>query len=351
MKPYSIVAMMSGTSLDGMDLVLCRFHSENGKWIYEVEKAVTIGYSNEWKKKLSAAQNLGAVEFIMLHNEFGSFIGKEIRNFLGNDGKADFVASHGHTVFHQPDKRLTFQLGSPPYISAECMLPVVSDFRTPDVALGGQGAPLVPVGDRMLFYEYGFCLNLGGFANISNDVNGARIACDLCPVNIVANELSLISGNEYDRDGIIGRGGNLVRELTDELNKLEFYSVKGPKSLGREWVESEFMPVVKKYRLSVPDSLRSFYEHVSDQICGYINRFPPSNVLVTGGGAFNLFLMELIRTKCRSGIIIPGELVVKYKEAIIFAFLGLLRYLNQINCLASVTGARKDSSSGGIYLG
>lgn len=345
-----VVGIMSGTSLDGIDIALCNFFTENGKWSFEIDKAETFVYSDEWRTRLSSAQDLAAEEFVFLHNDYGSYIGKCIRTFLGDKLKADLIASHGHTVFHQPDRKMTFQIGNAPYIAAECNLAVISDFRTTDVALGGQGAPLVPVGDQILFGEYEFCLNLGGFANVSNDFNGSRIACDLCPVNIVSNELSGRLGLEYDKDGILGLNGNLIKELTDELNELPFYKIKGPKSLGREWVETVFMPVIDKYKTPVPDLLRSFYEHVSDQISNYISADKPGIALITGGGAFNKFLIELISNKIKLKLVIPEEKIVKYKEALIFAFLGMLRFENQINCISSVTGARKNSSGGGVYL-
>jgi anhydro-N-acetylmuramic acid kinase len=346
----NIVGIMSGTSMDGMDIVLCRFIFKEGRWTYQIVKAETIDYDNTWRKKLSSAQHLNGEDLILLHNDFGSFTGKAVKKFLGKSLKADLVASHGHTIFHQPGKKMTFQLGNAPYIASECSLPVISDFRTPDVASGGQGAPLVPVGDKLLFAGYDFCLNLGGFANISTDVKDVRIACDLCPVNIVANELAQRIGAEYDAGGMSGRNGKLIPELTHELNNLEFYSIKGPKSLGREWVEITFMPVLNKYKVPVEDLLKSFYEHVAIQISNYINSKKPGKVLVTGGGAFNLFLVELLRAKSNSELIIPDDKVVKYKEAIVFAFLGLLRYQNQVNILASVTGASRDSSGGGIYI-
>jgi anhydro-N-acetylmuramic acid kinase len=345
-----VVGMMSGTSLDGIDLVLCNFNGERGKWLYEIEKAATINYSSDWKKKLSTAPGLTAEELIILHNEYGTFIGNSVHEFLGIILKADIVASHGHTIFHQPGRHMTFQLGSGAYIAAGCKMPVVADFRTTDVALGGQGAPLVPIGDKLLFTEYDYCLNLGGFANISNDVNAIRIAFDICPVNIIANTLSGRIGLEYDQAGETGRSGALNQGLVDELNNLEFYKVTGPKSLGREWIENTFMPVVNSYKISVPDLLRSFYEHVAIQISSYINKSRKGKVLVTGGGAFNKFLVELIARESESGLIIPDDTVVKYKEAIIFAFLGMLRYENRINCLASVTGASRDSSAGAVYL-
>lgn len=348
-KSMNVVGMMSGTSLDGMDLVLCSFRNENGRWDYYITKAETINYETNLRRKLSSAQRLNARELILLHNEYGGWIGKSIREFLGTLS-ADLIASHGHTVFHQPGNRMTFQIGSGPCIASECDIPVVCDFRTTDVALGGQGAPLVPAGDSLLFGEYEFCLNLGGFANISNDFNGTRIASDICPVNIVANELAERLGFEYDKDGSSGRGGMLIQELVDELNNLEFYKISGPKSLGREWIENAFMPLINKYGIAVPDLLRSFYEHAAIQISRYINRYGKGRVLVTGGGAFNKYFVELLGSKSQSELVIPDDRLIKYKEAIVFAFLGYLRYNNQVNCLASVTGATKDSSAGAVYL-
>jgi anhydro-N-acetylmuramic acid kinase len=346
-KYYTIVGMMSGTSLDGMDLVLCRFHKGKEKWHYQLLKTETIEYAQEWKYKLNEAVSLNARDFLLLHNEYGLYIGNRVRNFLDTDGsEADLVASHGHTIFHQPDRRFTFQLGSGAAIAASCGITTVSDFRTLDVALGGQGAPLVPIGDELLFNSYRFCLNLGGFANISNLKNNIRIACDICPVNIAANNLALRAGYEFDRDGSIGSRGIIIPELVHELNTLDFYSRPAPKSLGREWVESSFFPVIARYDLPLENLIRSAYEHIAIQISNYLNNYDTGKVLLTGGGAFNTFLVQLMQQKSKSSLIIPEGQLVKFKEALIFAFLGLLRYLNEINCLASVTGASSNSSSG-----
>jgi anhydro-N-acetylmuramic acid kinase len=351
MKFYTVVGMMSGTSLDGMDLVLCRFHRFRGAWHYRIIKSVTCAYSGEWKTRLTQAAILDAASFVTLHRQYGRHIGERIRDFLkSNQLKADIVASHGHTIFHKPEERMTFQLGCGASIAAGCGIGTISDFRTLDVALGGQGAPLVPVGDELLFKNYAFCLNLGGFANISHHTGSQRIACDICPVNIVANQLAQKKGMEYDRDGLLGSHGRIVQELVSALNGIGYYERPAPKSLGREWVEDVFMPVLNRYPVSVEDQLRSIYEHIAIQICSYINRYEAGEVLVTGGGAFNRFLMELLRQKSGSALVVPDEQLVKYKEAIIFAFLGLLRYRGEINCLASVTGARTDSSSGIIHL-
>jgi anhydro-N-acetylmuramic acid kinase len=350
MKHLTIIGMMSGTSLDGMDLVLARFSRKKEVWQYEILKAETTEYSAEWKNKLSIAPNMYAEDFMLLHNEYGSYIGRKVKAFLsGVTVPADLVASHGHTIFHQPGRRFTFQLGSGLHIANESGITTVCDFRTQDVALGGQGAPLVPVGDRLLFGGYSFCLNLGGFANISNESKGSRIACDICPVNIVANELAGRMQMEFDKDGLAGRKGKIIPQLVHDLNDLDFYRQTGPKSLGREWIESVFMPVIARYHASTEDLLRSLYEHIAIQISSYINTYERGNVLVTGGGALNTFLVELIREKSTSAIEVPYDLLVKFKEALIFAFLGLLRYRNEINCYASVTGAFTDSSSGTIF--
>lgn len=350
MKYYTVVGMMSGTSLDGMDLICCRFHQSRHKWHYQIISAVTYEYTREWKTMLRNAAWLDAGSFLILHQEYGSHIGEQVNNFLEeNRLKADLVASHGHTIFHQPERGLTFQLGSGAAIAARCRMDTISDFRTLDVALGGQGAPLVPVGDELLFGKYTFCLNLGGFANISHRKDRIRIACDICPVNIVANQLAQLDGKEYDRDGFMGSCGKIIPELVEELNNLEFFTRPAPKSLGREWVDTSFMPVLNKYDRPVEDLLRSVYEHAAVQISNYINNYKAGEVLVTGGGAFNRFLMNLLQQKSKSVMILPEEQLVKFKEALIFAFLGMLRYRDEINCLASVTGAQANSSSGIIH--
>jgi anhydro-N-acetylmuramic acid kinase len=350
-EKYAVVGMMSGTSMDGMDLVLCRFSLERNKWKFYIEKGLTYAYSSEWTANLNQAFRLPAEDFLQLHNAYGRLIGDYTSRFLEeNKLSADLVASHGHTIFHQPEKGFTFQLGEGASIVSRCKLTTVSDFRTMDVALGGQGAPLVPVGDELLFPHYGYCLNLGGFANVSNRQEGKRIAFDICPVNIVLNELSRKAGKEFDRDGEMGRNGFPHPQLVNELNSLEFYRQSGPKSLGREWVEKSYMPLLEKYNLPLDNIMSSVYEHISVQIGSYLELSGPGEVLITGGGAFNTFLIEKIQSHTKCQLFIPDEQLVKFKEALIFAFLGLLRFRNEINCLASVTGAVRDSSSGAIHV-
>jgi anhydro-N-acetylmuramic acid kinase len=263
----------------------------------------------------------------------------------------DFIASHGHTIFHQPNKKITFQIGDGSAIAAETGLPVVCDFRSLDVALNGQGAPLVPIGDRMLFNDFQYCLNLGGFANISFEKNNKRTAFDICPVNIILNFLSEITGSSFDNKGKIASSGKVDHALLSALNQKKYYKKNPPKSLGKEWVISEILPLLALDTISISDKLRTFCEHIADQITKVLPPDMPAKVLVTGGGAHNDFLVRLLKQKSKNEIILPDKKTIDYKEALIFSFLGVLRMRNEINCLKNVTGASKDNIGGAVYDG
>jgi anhydro-N-acetylmuramic acid kinase len=343
-KNNNILGIMSGTSLDGLDLTICSFWESGKKWIYRIHATDTIPYSREWIKKLNSAPHLSGIDLLNLHQEYGQFIAKFIQT-SGLD--VDLISSHGHTVFHQPEAGFTMQAGDPQVIAISTGIPTAGDFRKMDILLGGQGAPLVPVGDQYLFGEYDFCLNLGGFANISYQPDETRFARDVCPVNIILNHLAAELDLPYDRGGSAGRSGKVSEALLGRLNSIDYYHSAGPGSLGREWMEYEFIPVISDFNLPVTDNLRTLYEHISIQIARQIRR--GAKVLVTGGGAYNQFLVEKIREISRGNIIIPSNDLIEYKEALIFAFLGWLRLHEKINCFASVTGASRDSSCGVIY--
>lgn len=353
MNKYNVIGLMSGTSLDGIDLAYCHFEEENGKWSFKVEKAETISYSEEWKKKLSEVETKSALEYAQTDVDFGHLLGKTIAGFIKKHQlNPDFIASHGHTIFHQPEKKLTTQIGNGAAIAAECGCTVISDFRTIDVALGGQGAPLVPIGDKLLFSDYDFCLNLGGFGNISFEENGKRIAFDTSPVNIVMNLLVKEIRLDYDKDGVLAASGEVNDELLNELNSLDFYQKPYPKSLGKEWVLSTFLPVLDKYNISLNDKLRTICEHVAFQI-GEITKAQSGikKMIITGGGAKNKFLIARIKKLSGVEVTIPDEITIDFKEALIFAFLGVLRMRNEPNCLKSVTGASHDNIGGAVYQG
>jgi len=350
MQSYVSIGVMSGTSLDGLDLVACRFTYDQS-WHYEIIKALTVPYSHKWVAKLSTATELNALDFALLNNDFGKFIGKQVAEFCADlPQKPDLVSSHGHTIFHQPLNKLTVQIGNGASIAAYSGLRTACDFRTLDVALKGQGAPLVPIGDELLFGDYDFCLNLGGIANVSFREDGERRAFDICPANMAFNQFIKELGYEYDLDGNYGRTGQVQEELLRLLNDLEFYQQKGPKSLGREWFEKEFLPLINSFQLSPADALRTLYEHVSDQISLAVDQYPKGRMLITGGGAHNVFLIELFSEKTMHKTIVPSSQIIDFKEAIIFAFLGVLRLREETNCLKSVTGANHDHSGGVIYL-
>jgi anhydro-N-acetylmuramic acid kinase len=355
MKPrsgnkYKVIGLMSGTSLDGLDLAAVEFYYDDGKWDFQITAAETVKYDKNQENRLRNSTELSGEELIRFHADYGRFLGKEINRFIEKTGFVpELIASHGHTVFHQPEKHFTFQVGNGAEIAAETGITTIADFRTGDVALGGQGAPLVPVGDRLLFSEYESCLNLGGFANISFEKNGKRIAFDICPVNFILNDLARKLGKPYDENGELGRQGTIDNQLLEKLNRLDFYAQNPPKSLGKEWMDNHFFPDIKKSNLSVQDKLRTAYEHIAIQIA----KATPATgkMLVTGGGAFNSLLIDRIKKHSKSEIVVPEKIIVDYKEALIFAFLGLLRFLGENNCLASVTGAKRDSSSGLIFPG
>lgn len=366
MKKYKVIGLMSGTSLDGLDIAYCEFE-KNKKlvvsgvepWKYKIIFAETIKYHKEWKRKLSSTPDSyrdtkSKKEILKLDVEFGKFIGKNVNLFIRkNKIKPDFISSHGHTVFHQPEKKFTLQIGNGKTISSICKLPVVCDFRSGDVALGGQGAPLVPIADKLLFSEYDFCLNLGGIANISFDnKKNHRIAFDICPVNIVLNELANKLGKEFDKGGKIASKGKINSELLSKLNSLSFYKINPPKSLGREWIEKYFFPVLNNFNIPVEDKMKTVAVHIANQIASVVNPqlpTPNSQLLITGGGAYNSHLITCISAYTKSKIVLPDDKTIQFKEAMAFAFLGVLRMRNEINILKSVTGAKRDSSGGKIF--
>lgn len=347
----NVIGLMSGTSLDGLDICYASFEKKDGVWNYSIIKAEDEPYPSEIKEKLATAQNMSAYEYALFNSDYGIYLGQRVRAFMERGGfTPDLIASHGHTIFHQPSLRFTAQIGSGAGIAAETGVDCVCDFRTTDVALHGQGAPLVPVGDRVLFASYDYCLNMGGFSNISFNEGASRSAYDICPVNYVMNYyMRSVAGKEYDRDGEMASRGNLCERLLADLNSLEFYTLKGPKSLGREWVESVVFPLIDSYSLPLEDILRTYCEHIAYQIGRHISG---GRVLLTGGGALNKFLVQRMAALAPQCVYcVPDALTVNFKEALIFAFLGVLYAYDTPNCLSSVTGARFDCVGGCLYKG
>jgi anhydro-N-acetylmuramic acid kinase len=353
-QQYKVIGVMSGTSLDGVDLAYCTF-SQDESWTFVVKHAETIRYTSGWQKKLSQAHTLGAEALQALNVEYGNYIGKLCREFMLRHRlkKVDFIASHGHTIFHQPAKGFTFQLGNGNAIHAASDLPVIYDFRSLDVARGGQGAPLVPVGDKFLFGMYNACLNLGGVANISMERKSKREAFDICFVNMGLNYLAAKAGKPYDRNGALAVKGEVNATLLTKLDKVYAKIKQSRPSLGREFFEKHIQPLLDQESTSLHDRLRTFTESAAKEITHALAGLEKnSSVLCTGGGVFNSFLLYRMVDYCDDGVslIMPEPEIIKFKEALIFAFLGVLRIEGKVNCFKSVTGASRDSS-GGVMVG
>lgn len=339
---------MSGTSLDGLDIASCLFTRHDGRWLYEIEEAECVKYSGEWTDRLQHAPSLDGYALTLLDAEYGFFIGEKVNEFCrARNLNPDLIASHGHTIFHNPAEHISLQVGKGSAINAVTGIPVVSDFRSVDVSAGGQGAPLVPIADKLLFGEYDFCLNLGGIANISYDEGDVRLAYDVCPCNLVLNRLAAMDGKEYDEGGEMARSGKHNMPLLIELASWDYYKKEPPKSLDKDQLLSEIMPIIERADISLNDKIRTVVELIVVQVSNASCR--PGKMLVTGGGAFNTFLVERIRTMSMPNVIAPDEKIVAYKEALAFAFLGLLRVMNEPNGLKSVTGARENTVGGALY--
>lgn len=344
-----VIGLMSGTSLDGLDIVACRFDIADCSK-FTVEASDTIQYTKEWRRRLENMPLMCSSDLIQSDRMYGKYLGELVSDFIRKYNlKPSCIASHGHTVFHMPENGYTFQAGHGAYIAKAAGIEVICDFRSSDVAAGGQGAPLVPIGDALLFGNYDAALNLGGFSNISYTINARRIAFDICPVNFVFNHYARALGCDFDNNGEIASSGSIIESLLAELNALEYYTLSSPKSLGMEWIQSYFNPILAAYdQARVPDILRTLSEHAAIQIASAIPA--DCSLLITGGGALNRFLMNRIQFYAKSKIVLPELELVHYKEAIIFAFLGFLRKYEMINIWCSATGAQVDSIGGAHYL-
>ncbi len=348
---YNVIGVMSGTSLDGVDLAHIQFNLADKKWTFEILESETIGYSKYWINHLKSAVDYPETELEKLNQDYTKLLASIICTFIEKHKieNLDAVCSHGHTILHQPLQGLTLQIGNLLDISKLTHQTVVCDFRVQDVKLGGQGAPLVPIGDRILFSEYDYCMNLGGFSNISFEQNGQRIAFDISPVNTVLNFYANQLGLDYDDKGQISRSGKVCEKLLNELNALHYYQQMFPKSLGFEFVKEIVLPLIESFEISIEDKLRTFTEHVALQTAVALPT-KTGRILITGGGAYNDFIIEQLQDYLpKMEFIIPSAKILEFKEALIFALLGVLKLRDEINVLKSVTGAKNDHSSGEIF--
>ena len=361
---YRAIGLMSGSSLDGLDIVFVEFQEQGGKWSYEMKETACYIYDGEWINRLKNATSLTALNYQLLHVEYGRYIGQQVNKFIEDHQlhyQVALIASHGHTTFHDPSKRMTAQLGDGAAIAAETQLPVVTDLRSMDIAFGGQGAPIVPIGEKLLLGNYNFFLNLGGIANISHNNPDKYSAFDICPANRVLNMLVNELGKEYDDGGQIAASGIINEALLQKLNGLEYYKQPFPKSLANNFGTDIVYPIIKDSGLEIKDAARTYVEHIVFQINKAIStlenyKLQTTNykLLATGGGAFNTFLIQSLKNSLKElniEVIVPDKKLVNFKEALIMAFIGVLRWRQEYNVLSSVTGAARDSIGGALWTG
>lgn len=356
MQTYNVIGLMSGTSLDGLDLAYCQFFKKNEIWEFKIVNTKSVDYTTDFKALLKNAINLPVPEFTKLHNSYGTWLGEQVKLFVDKHNlEVNFIASHGHTTHHKPEKGFTLQIGSGQHLANASGLQTICDFRNNDVALGGQGAPLVPIGDMHLFSEYDFCLNLGGISNVSFQQSNKRIAYDIGIANMALNYVTNKIDLDYDKNGELAKSGILNKELLSYLNSLDYYILSYPKSTGYEWFKKEIIPILDNTKDTIENILHTLVIHICDTISNdLLNASNKTNnsLLVTGGGALNGFLMYTLKSKLGTNFTIntTSKTVIEFKEALIFAFMGILRHLELPNALASVTGAKKDSSCGVVYI-
>jgi anhydro-N-acetylmuramic acid kinase len=357
---YRVIGIMSGSSLDGIDIVFTELLEQGGAWQYEIQHTACVPYDKIWYQKLQQSVFLSAKDYLLLHIEYGQFIGQEINKFIDEKNlqhQVNLISSHGHTTFHLPGKKMTHQLGDGAAIAAKTKLPVVSDLRSIDVAFGGQGAPIVPLGERLLFNEYNYFLNIGGIANISVHKLNEVIAFDVCAANRVLNMLAQKMDLAYDNEGLISSQGRLNEDLLQKLNALEYYKLPAPKSLANSFGTDIVYPLLNSFNMNVEDTLCTYIEHICVQIKNSLQAFKEDKVqylFITGGGAFNTFLIKRLQKnldEINFEIVIPSNEVIKYKEALIMALLGALRWREQYTVLSSATGASRNSIGGALWLG
>lgn len=363
---YRVIGTMSGSSLDGLDIAFVEFQETSGSWSYDLRHASCYEYSQQWIDKLGNAKNLNAVDYYMLHTSYGHYTAELINRFIQENNiqyQVQLISSHGHTTLHVPEYRMTAQLGCGAAIAAITGINVVSDLRAMDVALGGQGAPIVPIGEKLLLGDNLFFLNLGGIANISVHLPDNYVAFDVCPANRVMNMLAKKGGKQYDDGGRLAEVGEVNNDLLQMLNELEFYSLPYPKSLSNDFGTDVIYPLIDQRNADTDDDLRTYVEHICQQVRNAVVKLQgdfslkknyDQKMLVTGGGAKNSFLIKRLR-ELLSGvgvtIEIPSSDLVDFKEAIIMALIGVLRWREENNTFATVTGATRDSIGGAVWIG
>ncbi len=364
-KHYKVLGLMSGSSLDGLDIAYCTFEvdaskKENPIVNWNMLEAATLPFSEKWQVRLGHLPAQSALIFAKSNTYFGYYMGELVNTFLKESSiQPDFIASHGHTIFHYPNERCTVQIGDGAALAATTGLPVVCDFRTTDIALDGEGTPLAPIADKYLFGGYDFYLNIGGIANISCSVGERMIAFDVGAANQVFNRLANLAGQDFDKDGKLAAEGNLLTGLYYKINQLPYFEQDYPKSLDNQWLQHHIVKTYLEEEGSVSDKLRTACEQLAFQVHQSVKKICYEEKLrkerytmfLSGGGVFNNYLIACLKNYCpQIDFVIPEKKIIQFKEAALIALLGVLRMEGLPNCLASVTGAKRDSVGGAVYF-
>lgn len=358
-----ILGVMSGSSMDGLDLAFIRLNTEVGKpgllsASYELLHGATMPIPEELLNQLKYSSKLDALSLLTLDQDFGSWAGKAIDTAIKQTSfSPSLIGFHGHTVFHFPDRKVSFQLGHGAVLSAYTQLPVVTDFRSQDMALGGQGAPMVSIAEKWLWPDYSGFLNLGGICNITlKKTKEAYESADIWVCNQILNHLAREVGHSYDDRGLIAAKGLPIDELIEALLLAEWFEKKAPKSLDNSYLYEEVIPLFNKYRdYSTGDKLHSAVIVIAKAIANHVNAVYHSEaiqggIMLTGGGALNDFLVEKIRAELTCDIFLPDLETIQFKEAIMVAFAGWLRWRGLPNFIKEATGAKSDAIGGVLHI-
>ncbi|XP_064473646.1 anhydro-N-acetylmuramic acid kinase-like [Ornithodoros turicata] len=367
---YEVIGVMSGSSLDGLDIIYTRFSlTSSDCWEYNIQHCTCYNYSPTWIDKLKHATSTSALEYQLLNTEYGRYIGEYVLRFIREnrlDGKVHLIACHGHTVFHLPSQLTTSTLGDGATVAAVTGLPVVSDLRSMDVALGGQGSPIALTAERKLFgNEYQFFLNIGGMACLTyaGKNYSDSFAVDVCPANQLLNLLANREGRAFDRSGEMAKSGKVSTRLLKDLDDFDYYKKSFPKSLGVDFGPEILYPLIQAHDLSTADALQTFTEHICNQVAEVIrlvertvkDGLPQSSkMLVTGGGARNLFLVDRLTERLkefRITVVVPNDELVKFKEALVTSVIGVQRLRGEENFIGEVSGASRSSIGGAFWYG
>lgn len=345
---------MAGSSADGVTAALIRYWTKGtSDWDYELLVGEAWPYPPSLQEKLQRPLSAQTPEDLLhLSITYTDWTATQIRRFIA-PYTCDLIAWHPHNVFHEPRAGLTWSLGDSERLRALTGLPVVTHFRARDLATGGTGAPLIPNADQLLFATYEALINLGGIANLTHLPSGT--AYDITPCNQLLDALArqVNPSLPYDDSGQIAAQGKRLPDLAEKIESHPFFTLPPPKALDNRTVQRDFVLPFLSYPASPIDKLHTAVQIIVGQLARALIAVSAKTYTVTGGGAFNTFLVQLLTERVAPHTITfcpaPQPLIL-YREAIGFGLLGLLRWLGLPNTHKRWTGSSRSHSSGTLSL-